>query len=177
MKSSTGVPHCIKCFYLHFHSWAIICVAFRKTGRGRCGWISLLHTSQSTPVTFSWVLWMVVLVVIFFSFYFFNLFCYRISSHLASSDWKPRLPTLGCNELILCVCGLACVLAGFSSQLRKPSIWKFERVWKPLCPSFSTTLLQGLLKDHSAAFLLWRVPDLACKSPFKCASKQAELCV
>lgn len=62
---------------------------------------------------------MVVLVVIFFSFYFFNLSCYQISLHLASLDWKPKLPTLGHNELIWCVCCLACVLIGFSSKLDK----------------------------------------------------------
>lgn len=98
---------------------------------------------------------MVVLVVIFFSFYFFNLSSYKISPHLASSDWKPKLPIPGHNELILCVCCLAYILIRFSSQLGKPLIWKFERVWNPLCPSFSITLLQEVVKDHGAAFLLW----------------------
>lgn len=101
-----------------------------------------------------------------FFFFFFSLSCYQISSHLTSSDWKPKLPTLGCNELILCVCCLVYVLSLAPSWV-KPLIWNCERVWNPLCPSFSTTLLQELLKAHSAA------PDLASKSPFKCASKQA----
>lgn len=55
----------------------------------------------------------------FFSFYFFYLSCYQMSSHLLSSDWNPKFPTLGHNELILCMCCLAYVLIGFSSQIGK----------------------------------------------------------
>lgn len=55
----------------------------------------------SQPVIFSCILWMAVVVVIFFfPFFFFS--CYQISSHLASSNWKPKLCTLGHNVNFVC---------------------------------------------------------------------------
>lgn len=122
------------------------------------------------------VLWIVVLVVIFFLLFFLPL----LLSNLFSScqfGLETQASHIWAQWINFCVCCLAYVLIGFSSQLGKTIDLE---VWKSVEPPLPFLFYHPAARVGERSWCSlppWWAPDLAGKSPFKGASKQAQLCV